>query len=171
VSSGVTGRGPAHFETLIELPGARTHASGHFGVHLFQGELSVADMDRLDASGVSWQRRHPGKRVELVIVLPSNARLSAEERSRMARLMKRWEHERIASATVILAEGLRGAMHRSVLTGLVMLAPPPHPMKVFGAIDEAVAFLEPYLGRLNDSPVAGAALEPVMALYEAFRTR
>jgi hypothetical protein len=170
-TTGAPGGTRAEFETLIELPGALTCTAGHFGVHLFQGDLSVADMDKMDATGTTWQRRNPGKRVELVIVLPSNSRLSSEERTRMTRLMRRWEHERLASATVILAEGLRGAMHRSVLTGLMMLAPPPHPVKVFGTIEESLTFLQPYIRNLGDSAVASAPLQPVQRLYESFRAR
>jgi hypothetical protein len=160
------------FERLIELPTAWTCISGRMGVHLFQGELTVTDMDRMDAAGAAWQAAHPGKRVELTIVLPSDARLTAEQRTRMTRLVRRWEKERVASATVILAEGLRGAMHRSVLTGLMMLAPPPHPAKVFGGIAEAVAYLAPHVQSLN-GPTATRAmlLTGVLEQYEAFRAR
>jgi hypothetical protein len=141
-------------------------------VHLFQGELSMADMTVLETAGAHWQRAHRGKRVELVIVLPSGARMSADERDRMTQLMRRGEKDRIASATVILADGLRGALHRSLLTGLTLLAPAPHPMKVFSRLEDALAFLTPYLQKLPD--VVGRLDEPlaaVTALYEAFQRR
>jgi hypothetical protein len=160
------------FEHLLELPAAWTCASGSFGVHLFEGELTVSEIDRLEAIGIEWRRRNTGKRVELVIVLPSNARMSHEERSRMAELIRRSEKERIASATVILAEGLRGAVHRSVLTGLMMIAPPPHPVKVCGAIADAMTYLFPYLRMLPGPSLAmSETSRAVQALYEAFRRR
>ena len=90
----------------------------------------------------------------------------------MALLIKRWEHERTASATVILAEGLLGAVQRSTLTGLHMIAPPPHPMKIFGNLPDAVAWLYPHL-----APVCPAAtssqvtLSAVEALCGAFKAR
>jgi hypothetical protein len=146
-------------------------ASGRFGVHLFQGDLGVAAMDRLEAVGTHWQARNPGKRVELVLVLPSNSRMSPEERSRMTQLMRRGDKDRLASATVILAEGLRGALHRSVLTGLMMIAPAPHPMKVFGNIEDAVTYLMPYLETLPAPPPPSAILQSVVELYEAFDKR
>jgi hypothetical protein len=158
------------FERLVVLPGAWTCASGRFGVHLFQGELTLTDMDQLDAVALEWQRGpKAGKRVELVIVLPSGARMTSGERSRMTQIMRRGENDRVASATVILADGLRGAMQRSVLTGLMMLAPPPHPAKVFGTIAEAVEYLLPYLRQLPGAPIAQSPLPAVLALYESFR--
>lgn len=130
---------------VIQLPAAWSGVADRFGVHLFEGEVSVADMDRLEVMGSQWHRKHPGKLVELVVIFPSPARMTGEERARMAKLIKRWEHARVASATTILAEGMQGAMHRSVLTGLLFLAPPPHPAKVFGAVAQAVTWLAPYV--------------------------
>jgi hypothetical protein len=159
------------FERIIELPVAWTCVAGRFGVHLFQGRLTVGDMDRMDLIGAEWQRKNPGKRVELVIVLPSEERMDGQERSRMIRLIRRWEKERIASATVILAQGLIGAMHRSVLTGLMMVARPPHPAKVFGTIADAVAYLTPHISTLGSGATQQATLGAVLDVYEAFRSR
>lgn len=160
------------FERLLELPTAWTCVAGCFGVHLFEGELTTAEMDRLEVIGVDWRRRNREKRVELVIVLPSSARMSPEERNRMAQLMRRSERERIASATVILAEGLRGAVHRSVLTGLMMIAPPPHPTKVFSTIEDGMAYLLPHLRMLPGPALAADEIvRAVQELYEAFRAR
>jgi len=89
----------------------------------------------------------------------------------MTELMRRGESERLASATVILADGLRGAMQRSVLTGLMMLAPPPHPAKVFGSIPQAVEYLQPYLRQIPGAPISQSPLAAVMELYEAFQKR
>ncbi|HMJ13912.1 MAG TPA: hypothetical protein VK524_20985 [Polyangiaceae bacterium] len=160
------------FERLLELPSTWTCVWGRFGLHLFQGELCIADMDRLEAVGAELRRARPGKTVELSLVLPSDARLSDAERIRMTQLIRRWEKDRVASATVILAEGLRGSLQRSVLTGLLMVVPPPHPSKVFGTVEEAVAFLFPHVRTL---PGCAATQRQLLAAvhesYEAFRTR
>jgi hypothetical protein len=132
-------------EPIIKLIPAWTAVSGRFAVHVFEGHLSIADMDRMEAIGDQWHRQNRGRRVELVIVFPSDAKMTAEERRRMTLLIKRWEPDRDASATVILAEGLRGSIQRSVLTGFTLVAPPPHPMKVFGKIPEAVTWLHPHI--------------------------
>jgi len=160
------------FERIIELPGVWSYACGRLGVHLFQGQLSVQDMDRMEQVGVLWHERNPGKRVELSIILPSDARMEQQERARMANLLRRWQNERVASATVVLAQGLRGAMHRSVLTALMLVAPPPHPAKVFGAIADAVTYLTPYIQPLLDAPYTEAALaRAVLALHRSFGAR
>jgi hypothetical protein len=146
-------------EPIIKLAPAWTAVSGGFAVHVFEGHLSIADMDRMQAIGDDWYRRNRGRRVELVIVFPSDAKMSAEERRRMTVLIKRWERERDASATVILAEGLRGSIQRSVLTGFTLVAPPPHPMKVFSEIPEAVSWLHPYT-----APLCPHAVSPEVVL-------
>jgi hypothetical protein len=142
------------------------------GVHLFEGKLTVEDMDRLDTQGADWRRRVPGKMVELVIVFPSEARMTSEERTRMAAIIKRWEHVRLASSTVILAEGLMGSLHRSVLTGLQILAPAPHPLKVFGTIAPAVKFLAPFVVELcGPEATEDALLHGVDELCARFAAR
>ncbi len=146
------------FDPIIEMPTMTSAVWRRFGVHLFQGALSVADMDQLDASGAAWRKTMVGKMVELVIIFPSEARMTSAERARMAKIVKRWEHTRDASATVILAEGIVGSLHRSVLTGLQMIVPSPHPMKVFGAIPDAVRWLAPYVEALCGAEATPAAL-------------
>lgn len=156
------------FESIIELPTAWSGVYRRFGVHLFHGRLPVSEMERLDVLGAEWRKRNPGKLVELVIIHPSEAQMTSEERTRMTKLIKRWEADRLASSTVILAEGLMGSLHRSVLTGLTMIAPPPHPAKVFGDVDAAVAWLAPYVGTLWQQKLAAAELA---AAVEDYRTR
>jgi hypothetical protein len=95
----------------------------------------------------------------LVIVFPSDARMSGAERSRMAGLIKHGESRRVASATVILAEGLRGALQRSTLTALMMIAPASHPAKVFGSVSDAVRWLFPYVQGLSHEFAAAEAME------------
>jgi hypothetical protein len=146
------------FEPIIEMPNALTGVWRRFGVHLFEGTLTLADMDRLEEVGAAWRKTARGKMVELVVVFPSEARMSGDERARMAAIIKRWEDAREASATVILAEGLVGALHRSVLTGIQMLVPAPHPTKVFGAIAPAVTWLAPYVEKLVGAEAKPAAL-------------
>lgn len=159
-------------EPLIQLSAAWTCVSGRFGVHFFEGHLSLAEMERMEAIGDGWYRRNPGKLVELVVVLPSNARMSGEERSRMSRLIKRWEHVRDASATVILATGLVGAMQRSVLTGLMMIAPAPHPAKVFGSVADAAGWLTPYARALCGEGTTQRAIESAVdEVLAAFKVR
>jgi hypothetical protein len=144
------------------------------GVHAFQGKITLADMTRIDVAGAQWFKDNPGNVVELVVIFPSDARMSSDERSRMAALVKRWESVRTASATVVLASGLLGSMHRSVLTGLQMIAPPKHPTKVFGSLADAVVWLEPYVQELcgpeAKSPDILAAIERLCETFRGGRT-
>lgn len=154
-------------EPVFKFPTAWTGEYRHVGVHLFHGRVTVAEMDRMDAIGTEWRRRHPGKLVELVVIHPTDVQMTGEERTRMTKLIKRWEHDRIASATVILADGLMGSLQRSVLTGLTMLAPPPHPAKVFGSVASCVEWLAPHVTTLWKQPASGAEL---FSAIETFRS-
>jgi hypothetical protein len=98
--------------------------------------------------------------------------MTGDERSRMAKLIKRWEQDRVASATVILAQGMLGAMQRSVLTGLQLVARPPHPQKVFSEIAPAVQWLTPYIHEAGGPKVSHTALlASVEALCVSFQAR
>jgi hypothetical protein len=160
------------FEPLLQLPAAWSSVHDRIALHLFEGHLSVAEMERMHEVGARWNVRHPEKRVELAVIFSSAARMTQEERAGMARLMKLGEVYRAASATVVLAAGLRGAMHRSILTGLMMVAPPPHPSKVFSDVAEAITWLEPHLREIDTAAARG---EELVRLVEAhiseFRVR
>jgi hypothetical protein len=132
-------------EPIIEMPCMVTGNWRRFAVHVFEGKLTVADMSAIEANSEKWHAKIPDQLVEMVIILPSDAKMTSGERSKMQHIIKRWEHTRIASATIVLAQGLLGSLHRSVLTGMQMVVPPPHPTKVFGVIDDGLRWLTPYI--------------------------
>jgi hypothetical protein len=142
------------FEPLIRTSTTWSSVFARFAVHLFEGHVTLADMDQMQIVGERWNLQNPGNRVELVVIFPSDARMTHEERTRMARVIKIGEVHRTASATVILAQGMLASMQRSMLTGMLMIAPPPHPAKVFGAIPDALTWLEPHV-----QGVCGSALK------------
>ena len=158
-------------EPLIRLPNAWTGVAGGYAVHLFEGRLTVADMDRMEALGDQWHAKNPGRLVEMVVIFPSSARLDDAERQRLLRLVARREKDRTASATVILAEGMVGAMQRSMLTGLNLVRRPPHPVKVFSAVPEAAGWLLPYVREVCDRTLGRlqmlAATEDFCAKFRA----
>jgi hypothetical protein len=160
-------------EPIIQLPNMMTGMWRRLGVHAFEGQLTLGDMDRLEAAGTQWHKKNPGKVVELVVIFESEARMTSEERARMAAIVKRWEGVRTASATVVLASGLLGSMHRSILTGMQMIAPPPHPTKVFGATSDAVAWLAPHVQALCGADATRddltAAIDDLCATFRANR--
>jgi hypothetical protein len=159
-------------EPLLQMPNVTMGVWRRFGVHAFEGNITAADMDRMASAGEAWMRKNPGTFVEMVIIFPSNARMSGDERAKLAGIIKKAESRRAASATVVLASGLTGAMHRSVLTGLQMLAPPPHPTKVFGAVDEAVFWLSAHVRAVCGPDATPQAIQDaVEQMCAAFRPR
>lgn len=135
-------------EAIIEMPCMVTGLWKRFAVHMFEGKLSLEHMAELEKRSEVWHSKIVGKLVEMVVVFPSDAKMTSEERAKMTQIIRRWEKTRLASATVILAQGLVGAMHRSVLTGMQMIVPAPHPTKVFGTTEDALAWLGPHIREL-----------------------
>lgn len=153
------------FESVVQRSSVWSGVHRNFAIHLFQDRVTVEQMDELDAIGTEWRKRHPGKLVELVVIYPSSNQMTGDERARMTKLMKRWSSDRIAAATVILAEGILGALHRSVLTGLTMISPPSHPAKVVGTVPEAVLWLAPHVSALWNRPTTVVELLPAVQAY------
>ena len=146
-------------QPIIRFATAWSSASAGCAGHLFEGTLSVAAMDRMQQLGDLWSGKNPGQRAELVIIFPSDARMSGAERTRMAALIKHGDGRRVASATVILAEGLRGALQRSTLTALMMIAPASHPARVFGSVSDALRWLFPHVQASSREFAAVEAME------------
>jgi hypothetical protein len=156
---------------LLQTPTAWSGVHERFAVHVFEGHVTLRQMADFEAVGDEWLGKNPGKLVELVIIHPSDSRMTHEERSRMAQVIKRWERQRVAAATVILATGMLGAMQRSVLTGLLMLAPPPHPTKVFGVAADAIDWLAPHVRSLSRHTTPAAMHAAVADFNAAFAAR
>jgi hypothetical protein len=149
-------------QPIFRTPTAWISVCERFAVHAFEGQVTLADMDRMHALGERWNLEHPGKRVELVVVFPSDTRMNLEERTRMARLIKQGEAHRSASATVLLAEGILASVHRSVLTGMMLLAPAPHPAKVFATVAHALHWLLPHVRAQLDPSLSLAELDAAL---------
>jgi hypothetical protein len=162
---------PLTLEPVLRTPTMITGIWRRFGVHAFEGHLSMADMTQLESFGNVWHKKNPGSVVEMSIIFPSEARMGSEERARLVKIIRRWEMARTASATVILANGLVGAMHRSVMTGLMLIAPPPHPVRVFGTTRDAVVWLTPYIQAACGPEAMPASINSAVdALCATFRT-
>jgi hypothetical protein len=160
------------FEALVQQPNMMAAVWRRFGVYLFEGKLTLEDMGRMESHGAHWFRKNPGKIVEMVIIYPSDTRMSSEERARMGKVIKRWEDVRLASATVILATDLVGSMQRSVLTGLQLITRPPHPTKVFGTTADGVTWLAPYITEAcGVDATYGMVMEGINALSAKFEAR
>jgi hypothetical protein len=159
-------------EPIIEMPCLHTGLWKRFGVHLFEGKVTLADMEEIETRSEAWHDKLRGKLVEMVIIFPSEAKMTSEERTKMTQIIKRWETSRAASATVILAQGLTGALHRSVLTGMQMIVPAPHPLKVFGNTTDAMKWIAPHVRELCGPESTPEALDTAVTDFSArFRAR
>lgn len=124
------------------------------------GHNDVRALEELRRTLVGWIGENPGKNVTLVVLHATPSSMSSDERRTMMRLMEETKHSRMASATVVMATGVLGALHRSILTGMNMLVPPPHPSKIVADVPSAARFLAPYLDGLS-GPVKADQIEQI----------
>lgn len=156
-------------EPVFRLPTAwSTAVSGALSVNHFEGEVTVMEMNTIQEIGDRWYARYPAKSLSLSLVYPTTHRPPPEQRERLRQLIKHWEHHHLASANVMLIDGLLGAMHRSVLTGVMMLAPPPHPAKIFASLDAGLPWL---LSHQTTKLDAGSVREVVDRVSAEFLAR
>jgi len=117
------------------------------------------------------RERGDEKHVALTILYPTDSTMSAEERKCVARIIDESKHRRLASATAVLAQGLMGAVHRSILTGMSILVPAPHPHRITATIEDAIDFVHPY-ATLSSGPVLRSDLRAMVGdLHNTLRAR
>lgn len=123
------------------------------------GETPVEELRAL-TQFVKRYRAERGERpnVALTVIHGTRTGMTAEARREVTRLIDLTKHDRVASSTVVLAQGMLGALHRSILTGMELVVPAPHPVKICGDVSTAVAFLHPYIVELC-GPVAPEHVE------------
>jgi hypothetical protein len=124
------------------------------------GHNDVAALERMRRMGHEWLRKSPGKTVDFVVIHPSNTTMSSEERATMMRYIDETKHNRLASATVVLATGILGAVHRSILTGMNLIVPPPHPARICADVATGARFVERYADHLC-GPVTAEMIEDI----------
>lgn len=134
------------------------------------GQTPVDELERLRAM-VRTHPRADRPSVTLIVIHGTRSTMNAEERRSVLAMIDETKHHRLASATVIGARGMLGALHRSILTGFSLLLPPPHPHKVFGDVPEAIAYLMPWVPKVSDG-LDATAIEAMLAdLYAQLLAR
>jgi hypothetical protein len=118
-------------------------------VWVVDGHTPLEELERLRVVVRDWMReRGSAKNVSLVVIHANSTTMSGEERRTVAKIVEDTKSSRIASANVVVSSGVVAALHRSILTGLSLLVPPPHPVKVFANVSPAIRFLHPYIEAL-----------------------
>jgi hypothetical protein len=137
-------------------------------VWVVDGHTPLDELKRLRSHVAEWTRERGGrKNVTLVVLHAARTTMSSEERASVARMIDETKRSRVASSTVVLADGLVGALHRSILTGFTIVVPPPHPTKVCADVATAIAFLHPHVESLCGRVAQEDLAAMVEALHEA----
>lgn len=140
-------------------------------VWVVEGHTPVATLEALRLRlAVLSRERGDEKHVALTVLYPSDSAMSAEERRSVARMIDETKHRRLASATAVLAQGMMGAVHRSILTGMSILVPPPHPNRITSSIEDAVAFAHPFVVQSSGAVAMADLRTMVEDLYDTLRS-
>jgi serine/threonine protein kinase len=119
--------------------------------------VAVEAMDRAIARAI----RELGGACMIMPVIDAAMRAPEEDARRsLARSIARFDTSVVAVAYVVRGEGFQAAALRSAITGLMLVARPSHPTKVFAALHEGAAWLQ--TRRLH--PLAERAEEVVAGL-------
>lgn len=109
------------------------------------GHTPLDELERLRALALARMKEHPEKGVSLIVLHGTRSTMSSEERRSVTQMIDQTKHTRVASSTVVLGRGVIGSLHRSILTGMSIIAPPPHPVRICADVPAAIEFLHPYI--------------------------
>ena len=137
-----------------------------FTAAVFDGVLSCEEMETLHSLIKEWRARYPGKTADLAVIYPTRAGMTSAERKKWVEILKATEHVRLAGATVVLADGMLGSVHRGIITSFNLIAPPPHPVKVCSTVSAALTWLAPYIEETCGSVPIPALERELAALSE-----
>jgi hypothetical protein len=139
-------------------------------IWVVEGHTPLDQLEKLRIRiGALSRERGEHKHVALTILYPSDSSMSADERACVARMIEETKQRRLAASTAVLAQGVMGSVHRSILTGMSLLVPPPHPNKIAATEDAAIAFVHPYVVQ-SSGPIAAADIRAMITeLYDQLR--
>jgi len=109
------------------------------------GHTPVDELESLRQLSQEWREATTEKVVSLIVLHGRRTTMSGPERRSVMNMINETKHTRLASATVVLGRGLIGSAHRSILTGMSIIVPSPHPVKICAEVSEAIDFLHPYI--------------------------
>jgi hypothetical protein len=107
-------------------------------------------------------KQHP-EGVSVVYLIANDAGLpTAEARAGVRQLIERYRHQRACLAVVVQGEGFWASGMRAVITGVRMLVPGQLAMRVYGRVEEVVAWLPAQHQSATGVVVAPEELLPVL---------
>lgn len=142
----------------------------HLLLWVVEGHTPVEQLERLRVRiGALSRDRGDKKHVALTVLYPSDSTMSAEERACVAKMIDETKHRRLAAATAVLAQGVMGSVHRSILTGMSLIVPPPHPNRIAASEEAAINFVHPYVVQSSGAVTPEEIRAMSADLYEALR--
>jgi hypothetical protein len=152
-------RGPS--TTLRVLSLETSHivvARGHAVVAIWRRPMDLASARAAHAALREVAKRHPGEAVYVNVIRGAVPPPSDDVRRELVAMVRTGAGVFRGAAVIALGNAFVGSLVRSVVSGMVMVARPAFPMKVFGEVTEATD----WIGGLGGGAAAARAVEIVV---------
>jgi hypothetical protein len=116
---------------------------GHVCVAIWNSKPSLALVEVQRAALMACALRYPQQALFMCIVSQGADPPDSDARAASVKMVREQDKKLIGCACVIESGGFRGAVTRSILTGMTLLAGTPIPIGFFGDVSGAVEWLQP----------------------------
>lgn len=125
----------------------RIVTSRNLQVNVWTNAPSLEQMRVFGRTGATLARQHPHGAGLLNVILPGTPSFSEPVRAEVVKLMKQATLYSLGAAHLILVGGFTGTAVRAFMSTAILISNPSRPNKVFGAPEDAAAWLAPLLAR------------------------
>ena len=135
--------------SVFESEHLRIGTAGSLFIVVYAGATSAEEIAIVDREEGRFIEQR-GKISLLSVVVQSGGtidRISEEVRAAALEMVKKYQHHVTADAVVVPARGILAAIIRTFMVGFSLVSRRPYPNKVFGQLNEAIAWLKQVPGQ------------------------
>ncbi len=152
-------RGPSTTLRVLSLePSHVVVARGHIVAAIWRRQMDLASARVAHAALRDVVKRHPGEGVYVTVIRGAVPPPSDDVRRELVAMVRTGAGAYRGAAVIALGNAFVGSLVRSVVAGMVMIARPAFPMKVFSEVTEATD----WIGGLGGGAAAARAVELVV---------
>ncbi|MBL8680019.1 MAG: hypothetical protein JNK05_12670 [Myxococcales bacterium] len=161
---------PVAFEPLLSLPRVRVGAAGPVLLSVFDGLGDMEGVLRVQRAALSLARKRRSTIGSLVVVGDGKTIVNggdSQQRAEFQKALKEVDAVMFATAVVVASGGFSGAALRAFVSGVILAARSPYPMKVFDGFVSARDWIVDRGVDPTERTVVAAALDRGLASLTA----
>lgn len=136
---------------VVELPGlpeVRFAQAGPLMIAAWSRSATNAGLEQLEKYQADLIAKH-GKVSSLTVLLGSGGETEAGLRERAVKMQERFDKSLVGTAIAVTAKGVAAVIIRTFLAGFSLVSSGSAPMKTFGNVNDAVAWLKSLPGQAS----------------------